>query len=393
MKLHGLLVGIGIERKDGSKDFKWLEKPVHNRIVSGGLDAYFQLNGSNNTTSTSNAFINRFLGYYSADSSNKYGVLRYFAVGTNGSETGFNDTGLKAQVGGYSNSWTYTAVPYIGYRRNNDDSASIRLQSTSVAMSAAATIRELGWFEKYDGVNTYVMFSRVVLDTPISLNAGDKLMACYQLNLTFANMEETVVNPSLLTGLLDSDGNALRATQKFNVLTHGNVTKGTWYNPYGTDVNFPAILYGSGRTGGNYPNAATTGWGFFSPFYRPNSVDVMNCLGYNTNADFAKYSQWENTSSYTRYNFRTDGNNYDSFTVLDYVPGTYQRDRKCVLAPAWPNQSSGYQDVRAVCFGNLAMYFGYYDENNTWHATPWRKEFGKRYEFTYRLKLSTDDTP
>lgn len=389
--MHGLLVGVGIERKDGSRDFKWLEKPIHNRIVSGGLDAYFQFNGSNNTTSSSIAFVNRFLGYYSSDSSKKYGVLRYFAVGTNGSETGFNDTGLKAQVGGYSNSWTYTESPYIGFRRNDDDSASIRLQSTSVSMPEAATIRELGWFEKYDGVETYVMFSRVVLDTPISLNAGDKLTACYQLNLTFSNMAETAVNPSLLTGLLDSDGNALRATQKFNVLAYDNVTKGTWYNPGSIAVNFPAIAYYS-RMGGNYPNASVNGWLFFAPFYK-SGVDAASCLGYNTNAGFTKYSQWARANNQATTVFNTTGYNYDSYTVLDYVPGTYQRDRKCVLAPTWPNQISGYQDVYAVCFGDLAMYFGYYDENNTWHAKPWRKEFGKRYEFTYRLKLSTEDTP
>jgi hypothetical protein len=37
-KLGGRLVGIGVIHKDGSEDYKWLDKPIHNKIVSGGLD-------------------------------------------------------------------------------------------------------------------------------------------------------------------------------------------------------------------------------------------------------------------------------------------------------------------------------------------------------------------
>ena len=51
--LHGRLVGIGKVRKDGSEEFHWLEKPIHNKIVAQGLDYLFQQNGSDNVIATS----------------------------------------------------------------------------------------------------------------------------------------------------------------------------------------------------------------------------------------------------------------------------------------------------------------------------------------------------
>lgn len=44
--LQGQLVGIGKIHTDGSEDFRWLEKPIKNRIVSGGIDHLLTLNGN-----------------------------------------------------------------------------------------------------------------------------------------------------------------------------------------------------------------------------------------------------------------------------------------------------------------------------------------------------------
>lgn len=93
--LHGLVVGLGVQHKDGSKDFKWLDKPIHNRIVSCGLDAFFQYNGSNtaliNVSSTNDTIYNygnRFLGARNRT----MGLLAYFGIGTGGSPTNFSTT-------------------------------------------------------------------------------------------------------------------------------------------------------------------------------------------------------------------------------------------------------------------------------------------------------------
>ena len=396
MTLHGLLVGLGVEHKDGSKDFRWLEKPIHNKIVACGLDAYFQLNGSNTATTTTSPYQNRFLGY--SESARQIGLLRFFAIGTSGTSTQFEDTSLISQVGGFSNAYSFTVLPYFGFRRNADDSASIRVQSTSIAVDSPTTVREMGWFEKYSGTDTYVMFSRVVLDSPVSLETGDKLLACYQIDINFASMSETEVPSSLLSGLLDSDGNQLRAFQSQRIIVYNGANVGVWRNGNDATPSFPGIgYYYSYGICGSATNASAIGWTFNCPFYKSSSPDDSSSIRYNTQSDFALLAQWSSSSSYSRYNFKTDGNHIESYDPIDYVPGTYYRDRKIVTSPAWPNFSSGTQDIYAINYSNLVMRFGHFDttdpDNPVWVPKPWRKEYGKRYEFIYRLKLSTVDTP
>lgn len=398
--LHGLLVGLGVEHKDGSKDFRWLDKPIHNRIVACGLDAYFQYNGSNSATTTSGSFDNRFLSSDKSGSSTVSGLLQWFAIGTDGTATRFDDTALRAQVGGYSSASTWYQTPYTGWRVNSDDTISTRMQNNSIAVDSPTTIREMGWFEKYYNVSptTMVMFSRVVLDTPVHLEAGEKLLACYQLELTYNNLQETEVPSSFLTGLLDSDGNQLRGFQSLRIYqetSNNPVTRNTWYSG-GTRIGAEVVSSSSLPITGSYMGTIN-GFQHIAPFKAPYGSHNWNgCIIYSrSTSGWSLPEQFARNTTYSsqQLNDSVNGENFEYAYPLDYVPGTYYRDRRIVVSPSWPAGNSSYKDVYAIGFNGLCMRFGHFDENNQWVAKPWRKEFGKRYEFIYRTKLSTADTP
>lgn len=396
MTLHGQVVGLGVQHADGSKDFRWLDKPIHNRIVSGGLDAWFQLDGSNTATTTSSDWDNRLLSSYASNNYPSCGLLQYMAIGTDGTPTHFTDTTLGAQVGDYSRAVSYTTAPYIGFCVNSDNTVSTRRQTTSIAVTDSTTVREIGWFEKYTNANTYVMFSRVVLDSPVTLESGESLLVCYQINITIANFDETEVPTALLTGLLDEDGNQVKGLESTRIYRYSidNLVRGQWY--YGTSVrlNLGCIV-------GNIGNVPITMTGFapvatFKTGY--SSYNVNGCaINSRSTSGWSLPVQFERSRGYSSESLNDEVNNFfEAWAPLDYVPGTYYRDRVLITNPAWPNNNTTYKDIYAIAYCGHCIRFGYMDttdpSNPVWVPKPWRKQFGERYKFTFRYKLSTADT-
>lgn len=415
--LHGLVVGLGKVRKDGSTEFRWLDKPIHNRIVSGGLDEYFMFNGTTGYSSDSAVgnMDNRFLGSYFEYNFSYTGVLNYIAIGTDGTATKFTDTSLNAQVGDFSCSdGSYRTIPYFGCRLNADNSISFRVPRVSVTVDTATTIREIGWFEKYTTGATYVMFSRVVLPSPVELEAGDKLIVVYQLNVSYGNLEESETPSSLLSGLLDADGNQLRGRASYRLYFRSSSanppTVGTWFNAqesssywvsYGGNFLGSRISESFGKTSykvyGSTPRAQY-GFKIIAPFSTYSS-DKNVALPYTMNPNFSMADQMSivpmnqsATSALTE-----SGTNITSWNPKPYVPGTYYRDREIVVSPAWPTMTTEqYQDIYAICHNCYLIRFGYMDttdpDNPVWVPKPWRKQFGQSYKFTFRYKLNTVDT-
>lgn len=397
--LHGLVVGLGKIRKDGSKEFHWLEKPIHNRIVGGGLDNYFMLNGDPSAISSSysNSYANRFVVNYGQANFNANSVLEYIAIGTDGTSTAFTDTGLKSQVGSFSKTVPYTGVPYLCSRLNSDYTTSFRLPKQSVTVSDATTVREVGWFGKYTTSDTYVMFSRVVLPTPVELQAGESLTVVYQMNISYGT-EEIETPSALLSGLLDSDGNQLRGRSSYRLYFWDKPTVDTWSNQLGsagqadqgTFIGVGLYRYG------NYEYAVQGnsisvdgGFGVSAPF-----GTYHNPLSFTTDSSWVMKEQGEGSLAAT--NKLTNSGNINSNTPKTYTPGTFYRDREIVVAPAWPSMNDGYQDIYAICHNSYLIRFGYMDNtdpsNPVWVPKPWRKQFGRSYKFTFRYKLSTADT-
>lgn len=419
--LHGLVVGLGKIRKDGSKEFRWLEKPIHNRIVSGGLDYLLTFNGSNSDVKVadrnddSQPHYHRWRRTVASESStdNYNGCLQYMAVGTNGDATAFTDTGLKAQVGGYSEAVAYSVAPYNGTNFDVDsNNILLRVTLQSVEMESAVTIREVGWFGKYYGQSVYPMFSRVVLPTPMSLNSGERLTVCYQLNINEHEAERDA--SSVFSGLLDSDGNPLKATvQRPVYVYHPNVAgwiNGNYSgNGVASDVKLIQIPYsiqtdGLGRVyryfnrnGCRLTVGPISVQNAYSAYY--TTCPVNNILVPKTGTDQIPYCSGTGSidpfPNTTNYDF---DNANCSYTQLDYVPGSFVRDRTVTVYPSWPNidSSLGYKDIETLQYEGAVFRFGHYDNtdpsNPVWVPKPWRKQFGQSYKFTFRYKLSTADT-
>ena len=152
--LHGLVVGLGKIRKDGSKEFRWLDKPIHNRIVSGGLDYCLTFNGSNSAhvqmdyANTNKCRYNPWRRIMNGQESTfQYsGCLQYLSIGTDGSATSFTDTALKSQVGGYSETPAYSTAPYNGVMVENRNVKVLHLRITlqSIAVENDTEVREVG---------------------------------------------------------------------------------------------------------------------------------------------------------------------------------------------------------------------------------------------------------
>lgn len=415
--LHGLVVGLGKIRKDGSKEFRWLDKPIHNRIVSGGLDYWLTYNGSNSAIKTSDYHgVSLLRRGSSAEGSGYYtnwsGPLQYMSVGTNGDATAFSDASLKSQVGGYSESSLYSTTPYCGMMvTHTTNIVKYRFNYVSVSMSEATTIREIGFHGKYYGQNIYPLFSRVVLPEPVELDAGEALIAVYQMNITFPDLNvETEVNSGLLSGLLDSDGNPLRGMKKMPISGFNNYFN-IWVTNYiGTR---PVAIIGTGSSSAvkayTVPMANDERWdgpggqssipweisSYPSRDTHSSTASASNALGYTL---VSTYRYNDGTESQYNDDTRFWGNTRDAdISVRDYVPGTYYRDVELTLHQAWPYfNGEQYLDIYAIRYYGVVIRFGHYDNtdpsNPVWVPKPWRKQFGQSYKFTFRYKLSTADT-
>ena len=416
--LHGLVVGLGKIHKDGSKEFQWLDKPIHNRIVSGGLDYLFTFNGSNSDIKYCPTWEGSYTGqvtHYNrwrrgaateSSTDNYNGCLQYMAVGTDGDTTSFSDTALHSQVGGYSEDVPYAFAPYNGTNFDvTTNNILLRITLQSVVMENSVTIREVGWFGKYYGQDVYPMFSRVVLPTPIDLESGERLVVCYQMHINEYEAEHDV--SPLFSGLLDSDGNALKATcQRPVYVYHPNVEgwiNGNYSgNGVSSNVKLIQIPYsigtnGYGRSAPRNTNFHTVGPisvcnqnynGVFSSNNLLIPKDPTNLVPTCTSTGAIEPDP--NTSNYDI------DNNSCSYTQLDYVPGSFVRDRIVTLAPGYPNFDSGYKDIYGFIYDGAVFRFGYYDttdpEHPVWVQKPWRKTYGQSYKFTFRFKVSTVDT-
>ena len=427
--LHGLVVGLGKIRKDGSKEFHWLDKPIHNRIVQGGIDYLLTYNGSNSNyynmsnNNGPNCVYNpwrRMLNGGESSTCPYNGALQYMAIGTGSTATKFIDTALVAQVGGYSETPAYSTVPYNGFMVETRDTKTLHLRITlqSVAVENVTTVREVGWFGKIYGQSVYPMFSRVVLPTPVELAAGEILIVCYQLNVTLG-WDEYELSSSLLSGLLDSDGNQLRAYSKRlvnNFLTNNSL--GNWLSSSAANNDRIPEYIIAGNGSGSYSNSTSTS------LYSNSALDMTNSnqwYKYVMMPPFVRqtFAYSSDANSYGRPSwcllYNISGNNVEpipsatmvipeskynstigSYTIEDHVSGTNYRDITVTADPSWPNMASGYTDVYAIIYNGMVIKFGHYDNadpsNPVWVPKPWRKYFGQSYKFTFRYKLSTADT-
>lgn len=397
--LGGKLVGIGKIRKTGELEYRFLEKPISNRIVNNGLDMIFSPNLTTNYVyNSSGGGIEpswRSLGY---SSGGIYGPLSFLAIGTGSTPTQFNDTGLQSIINLGDETYTYNTNTSIvnGTGTNSPEFGhySFRITHQTAQMTSNVTIRELGWFGAYNGDTNYsigngtpVMFARVVLDSPIELAQGEYLIVTYQLDEIDSNLTETVIDNFF--DLKDPNGNTIKAVKKF--CRYGNKSSGdwSWYigGPYITTS-------ASGTTGTNV-------WdGIYFPYY------MMNYSAYGDTGIVDSYYSTSPTKTFpanyaedssNMINFRRNIGGDISYQILDYTClglADKYRDYKITLGaycPAMTGQPEAYTDIYYLRIRGMNYRLGY-DDNGTWVPQALRKYANQQMSFTFRTRYYTVDS-
>lgn len=400
--LGGHLVGIGKVKANGEVIYNELDKPIHNRITSVGLNHLFQWAGTNDYDNNGSYNHN----YLWCDKSTKSqsrpagraGALNYMKFGSGTAETSFTDTDLKNSLSSFAETketLSTSGQKLNGTRVNSFGNYSMRISHRSDAVSETTTVNEIGWFGGYtnaqqvvvtpgDSSTTMVMFSRVVLPSPIVLEAGESLITTYQLDMTVANTTASVISDFF--GLKDANGNTLQAEHKVTVASSGSSSS----DPWGASISIMDYIAASGSTAESSSYQGQHVFHAFNPVVYNSSYYLP--LAYSTTVN--AFPQDGKLSSLTNTYTSTVGTT--SYTLENYT-GTGStnkyRDRTFVLGQYWPNMSdpAEYVDITYLLVSGHAYRFGYYD-NGTWVPQALRKYANQQITLTSRTRFSTNDT-
>lgn len=388
-KLEGYIVGIGKVKTDGTEEFKWLDNPKHNRIVSTGLDHLLCYNGSttgfyNNSRSESPAL---WLGNLNTH----YGVLSFCKIGTGKNETQFTDTDLQTPVTSLTSNLK-TGQPFCGTNCTETGKYTLRVSHISGTVSSACKIWEVGLFGQYGASPNIVnpMFARIKLDTGIELLAGESLVFTYELHITYADIEQ--IDNENFFDLLDSIGEPLKYSRKVNfTYTHYN------------NVKFGDYLYkdlyisneGQLRDPQNYHS---------SKFVREPVYYYHSNITYGDYDTFGYSLQTQNfnVADNNLSTLRSDSYSTYVHDVLDYS-GVGNKDKHRdltvsigIYAPDMKDPTD-YRDIYFLRFRGMNYSFGHYEEDPETHEQIWisqalRKWANQTMTFTIRYRYVTEDT-
>lgn len=397
--LGGHLVGIGKIKKNREIIYNELEKPIHNRITSVGLDHLFQFSGASNPDFIAGSTWSFWPCLWvsgGGNSTHKYrkGALNYMAFGSGTNVTSFNDISLENKLSDYSEdnlTASGSSQTLNGTRSNSYGSYSFRISHQSAAVSSATTVNEIGWFGAYDTTNAYsnkVLFARVVLPSPITLEAGESLVTTYQLDQTEANATASTTNNFF--GLLDSEGNTLQAEYKLTRL---------WANPSGTtswklnsgDISEPYISPSGG--GSNY-NTTSFQNGFAPAYMSGVTQTKYGYMAYSTSSSIDFPAIGSSPTNVDNTFVSKSGTYSEELSPYTGVGSTNKyRDHIFTIGTMNPgiSDASGYIDISAIAVNGMMYRFGYYD-NGVWTPQMWRKYANQSVAFTFRTRYSTEDT-
>jgi hypothetical protein len=374
-----------------------LDKPIHNKITSVGLDflltfdgnsdKFYHYNGNHIDQDRPRKAVMAGDGKYG--NAHRCGACHYLKIGTDGSPTQFTDTDLHATVGGLS-ATKKTGGNYCGtYFDYDNDTILSRISHVSKAVESDTTVREIGYFGRgYDidsgELVSEPMFSRIVLDQSIALLAGESLTTCYELRFTF-NMH--VTETSIFNGYTDPYGNPLRCFCKSYITRAQNSLK-TW----GTGANFSfcfnnngdlAPLSVSGSSALKESLICGTGIG--------TSYD-MNFSYSTTDADFPNNGSAPSLStcpisvSFKHYTGIGNNDKYRDFNVV--IDFNQPEMTNAITDPA-----ETFIDIKRFMLFGKYYRLGYYEEDGTtWHSQALRKYANQKLVLTHRLRFSTPDT-
>ena len=388
--LGGHLVGIGKRKANGEIIYQELDKPVHNRIMSVGLDHLLVCGGPDKPNAEEGYEAETYLWsgtYNSASYGRRSGALHWMAFGNGTAATAFTDTALGNKISTYYS--TKCTSSESGQKLNgtkwttgadNFGKFSFRVSHESTAVSETTTINEIGWFGGYGSSTndlnlgaTPVLFARVLLPSPITLLSGEKLITTYQLDETNANATETT--GTSFFGLLDTNGNALQYKQR---LVRRNSSSGGW----GGSISEPRVTSQGG--GDNYNICFHAAFQQISPnrsdfaTYTTTSSDTLPSI--NSSYAFSNGTTWDYGTVSSTVSAYTQVGETSKFRDRVFMSGAYN--------PNMAGDPSGKNDIRGIILNGMGYLFGY-EENGSWVSQAWRKYANKQVTFTFRTRYTT----
>lgn len=373
--LHGRLVGIGKIRKDGSREFRFLEKPINNMILRCGLNEFMTYNGSNT------AVLNAFYG------NTALFVIDYCGFGTGGSANDFaNTTTLESSAITPYVDREYRGWPFNGLyiESGTANYYKVRVSHKSPAVSESIAVRELGYFKNYANyyetpINSGKIFSRIVLPSPFQLDPGDQLVTTYELVIGIARDPIDLSN----CGLHDSSDVELDCQLAQCLFLNTVAIYGLYPNNSISSVSNRWSSSGDKQRGFQY-----------APY---NFYDRMGGIS-------GDQSYWDLRYTKSSFTFPTAqipqmsyrGINADKVTCqkTDYTPDSFKRDVIVNVPAYWPEMSNNtdHRDIYAINWGTLFVRFGHFDANMNFTPAPWRKLASRTAKFVFRQSIATVDS-
>ena len=371
--LSGYVVGLGKVRADGSVEYRELEKPIKNTIVKQGLNKWLTHNGSNSAI----------VQDASGDSKElPTSAIRAMCFGISSISTDFANTtdlfspSMPIYDTLYSGGLNW---PYKGVRNDSNDDKVVNYRWTTESAEAPTNInvREIGIYKKEN--SNYYLFARVVLPSSFELHAGEKFICTYQLSVSFPLRCDNVYIHLPQGVFFDAAGHDLQpeTTQEIIVNNAGcnaitNVQEGSNNTVPSFPSNTPVAMGAYCRLNDNGTGYYTT---FDTVFYKESQVNYPAI-----NAGFP-----------TGYSLDT-GASHPVFSILNYIPDTFERKIFIRLPHLWPNMQyeSDYKDIWYLNFRGLAIRFGYY-EGGVWTPSAWRKKGNEDVYFTLVNSFKTQE--
>ena len=356
-KFGGCLIGYGLNKKDGSFKKVIFDKPIHNTITKHCLNNLLTFDGTDALPSGN--YIGNQLSIFvkSSQTSDRYGVINFCALGDGTGETSINDYDLKHRVTSYT-STKKTGSGWCGTSINRQDAIIKMRVSHTHTITNAFTIKELGWYNAVNigGVLNYTLSARVQLEEFIDVEEGDEFYSIYELTVGFQGIERF------------DDLAGLGSGYKVNAWMDAN-TRYTCF-PIINSNGFPTNDTGSSTPTYYYEHGLVY-------IYTPWLINSYGARTVTSNLNKLKPFLGDYAAAYMN-----DGSY--SVTVKNYEPDSFYRE---VVFTFDVSMTSGLTIYGFILNGTLYR-FGSFDENDNFTPTP--VNINGALKITVRQSWSTD---
>ena len=373
--ISGYIVGLGKICKDGSTEYRELERPIKNMIVKQGLNKWFTHNGSNSAI-------------YQKNNPDIYPTfaIRAMSFGSSGDSNNFATTTelVNRSVAPYETLYGSRNWPYQGVKNFGSETpvpVAYRWTTQSPTVAQETNIKEIGIYKKEN--SNYYLFARVVLPWNFTLYAGESFVCTYEIRVTFPN-RGVIKEKDGWPDLFNANGQTLTMKINQEVIVNGsgntslaNVCTSVYSQKNDLNTNVPS---NTPFAWGPYSKLNDDGTGYYgikdAVFYKTSPVAIPTIdeafpTGYSIDSGAA----------------------HPIITIQNYVPDTFERSIIVRLPQLWPNMTDAADtiDIHYLNFRTLAIRFGYYDSDNEWVDSAWRKRGADSFALVFKNIFKTQD--